>query len=137
MWITSSFCGKFFHFCIFLGGCVIVNQAKQYWEAALPIIEKNFPSPITFQTFILPLKPLRMEQSIFYLQCDSKFMKEVVEKHHLDKLQEAISQVYGTKCQVQILLEGEIPQQNSQILSEAEKKSTAGNGSQFESPLCI
>ena len=101
---------------------MIVNQAKQYWEAALPIIEKNFPSPITFQTFILPLKPLRMEQSIFYLQCDSKFMKEVVEKHHLDKLQEAISQVYGTKCQVQILLEGEIPQQNSQILSEAEKK---------------
>lgn len=95
---------------------------KSIWESCLQIIKENV-SPQSYQTWFLPIVPLKLENNQFNIQVPSQFFYEWLEEHYPHTIRFALSQVIG---------EGTIPQYT--ILREDKHKKFQTIKEQKKSP---
>ncbi len=43
-----------------------MDEIKQYWNRALKILEEESSSPVSFETWILPIVPYKIEENSLY-----------------------------------------------------------------------
>ena len=75
------------------------------WNQALQIIEKEISSPVSFETWILPIVPVGIDGNRFLLRVSEPFYKEMLEKRHLPLIRTAIKSVTKTNYDIVILTE--------------------------------
>lgn len=67
---------------------------KSVWKECLRIIKENV-NPQSYQTWFLPIVPLKLENRKLTIQVPSQFFFEWLEEHYPHILREALSQVIG------------------------------------------
>ena len=75
------------------------------WNQALQIIEKEISSPVSYETWILPIVPVGIDGNRFLLRVSEPFYKEMLEKRHLPLIRTAIKSVTKTNYDIVILTE--------------------------------
>lgn len=83
-------------------------QANEIWEEALKIIEKEI-TPLSFNTWIKPLKPISAQNDCFTLETDDIFFKDLINDRYLNLIENVIKQITNTQYSVKIT----IPNENS------------------------
>lgn len=83
-------------------------QANEIWEEALKIIEKEI-TPLSFNTWIKPLKPLSAQNDCFTLETDDIFFKDLINDRYLNLIENVIKQITNMPYSVKIT----IPNENS------------------------
>ncbi|RQV93326.1 chromosomal replication initiator protein DnaA [bacterium] len=79
---------------------------KSIWESCLQIIKENV-SPQSYQTWFLPIVPLKLENNQFNIQVPSQFFYEWLEEHYPQTIRSALTQVIGEDTVPQyIILQG-------------------------------
>lgn len=101
---------------------------NQYWNEALQIIEKEISSPVSYETWILPIVPVGIDGSRFLLRVSEPFYKEMLEKRHLPLIRSAIKTVTKVNYEIVILTEGEeAPHSTQSIIKPEENNDLAKN----------
>ena len=67
---------------------------QKHWERCLQIIKDNL-SQKEYETWFVPVVPLRYEAQVLALQVPSMFIAEVLENKYFDLLSKAIQRVFG------------------------------------------
>jgi len=67
---------------------------ESVWKQCLQIIEENI-SPQSYQTWFLPIVPLKLEGHLLTIQVPSQFFYEWIEEHYPHIIRNALSQVLG------------------------------------------
>ena len=57
-----------------------MEKMKQYWNEALKIIEEESSSPVSFETWIAPIIPYKIEGNTFILQIGEPFYRDMIER---------------------------------------------------------
>ena len=90
------------------------NTAKELWENVLLLLKsKNEFTDVTYQTTITPFMPSHIHNNVLYVKTRSNFLKETVEKRHINKINAALKTVAGTDMVLKILSLNE--QENADI----------------------
>ena len=42
-----------------------MDEIKQYWNRALKILEEESSSPVSFETWILPIVPTKLKKTLY------------------------------------------------------------------------
>lgn len=83
-----------------------MEEIRQIWQDALKIMAGEI-SAVSFETWIEPAIPLRIEGDALVLQVENGFYKEMLEKRHLQLLRSAIKQAAKKEYDILILTEEE------------------------------
>lgn len=83
-------------------------QANEIWKEALKIIEKEI-TPLSFNTWIKPLKPISAQNDCFTLETDDIFFKDLINDRYLNLIENVIKQITNMPYSVKIT----IPNENS------------------------
>jgi len=70
------------------------HTAESVWNSCLEFIKDNI-SPQSFKTWFLPIKPLKIKDSVLSIQVPSKFFYEWLEEHYIKLLKSAIRKELG------------------------------------------
>lgn len=81
-------------------------QANEIWEEALKIIEKEI-TPLSFNTWIKPLKPISAQNNCFTLETDDIFFKDLINDRYLNLIENVIKQITNTPYSVKITIPNE------------------------------
>lgn len=81
-------------------------QANEIWEEALKIIEKEI-TPLSFNTWIKPLKPISAQNNCFTLETDDIFFKDLINDRYLNLIENVIKQITNTTYSVKITIPNE------------------------------
>lgn len=81
-------------------------QANEIWEEALKIIEKEI-TPLSFNTWIKPLKPISAHNNCFTLETDDIFFKDLINDRYLNLIENVIKQITNTPYSVKITIPNE------------------------------
>lgn len=95
------------------------------WERAIPFIAERL-SQTSFNAWIRPLKPLAIEDGIFYLETEDDFQKEMIESRHLSLIKSSVAEVSSTAYDFVII-------SNESKLPMPERNTGLGN--EFDSEL--
>lgn len=81
-------------------------SAKDYWNEVLSILE-NEMTPVAFETWILPLKPISLEGDIFTIEVLMPFSKTMIENRHSPIIQNALKHILGRDIHLNVVLPDE------------------------------
>ncbi len=95
-----------------------MQSFKDVWDRALMIL-KNDLNNTSFETWILLLTPMKMENDTAYFCVSTLFQKNILEQRYKDKIENALSSVMGFPVAVNILFGDEVP---PRFDNEAQKK---------------
>ena len=91
-----------------------MEQIQSYWNEVLKIIEDERLSPVTYQTWILPIIPLAIEDNNFLLQVNDSFHRDMLEGRYLPLIRNAVKTVSRQDFNVIILAQDEIAERKFQ-----------------------
>jgi len=77
---------------------------EKYWADVLAILKNDF-TDVTYETHIKILKPLYIEEGIFYLKAPHSFFKDTIESRYLKNINAAVKIVTTTDTVVNIVTE--------------------------------
>ena len=80
---------------------------KQYWSQALQIIEKENNSPVSFETWIMPITPVTIQENRFILRTLDDFHREMLQNRYVQQIQAALKAVTKKDYEIVVLVEGE------------------------------
>ncbi|HSV87031.1 MAG TPA: chromosomal replication initiator protein DnaA [Bacteroidales bacterium] len=69
---------------------------EDVWKKCLIIIKDNI-SPNSFNTWFIPIKPVKLSNNILTIQVPSQFFYEWLEEHYIDLLKKTIRRELGTE----------------------------------------
>lgn len=98
-----------------------------YWNEALKIIEQEISSPVSYETWILPIVPVGIDGSHFILRVSEPFYKEMLEKRHLPLIRNAIKTVTQVNYDIVILTGDDATPQFSQPQEKKQHTDMLGN----------
>ena len=75
------------------------RTAKTVWEGCLSFIKDNI-NEHSYQTWFLPIKPLKLQERVLSIQVPSKFFYEWLEEHYIRLLKAAISRELGADAKL-------------------------------------
>ncbi len=70
------------------------SSPESVWKKCLQIIKENI-SPQSYQTWFLPIVPLKLEGQLLTIQVPSQFFYEWIEEHYPHIIRKALSQILG------------------------------------------
>ncbi len=109
-----------------------MDQIKTLWKKTLKkICSDNQITDISYKQWFQGLEPLRYQDDFFYILADNNFIKGILENRYKDSINKALTEVYGTPCQAQIVLNAEeIPpmEEPADVLREEITPITYDNG---------
>jgi chromosomal replication initiator protein len=73
---------------------------ENVWANCLKFIEDNVSSQ-AFKTWFMPIKSVRLEQSVLTIQVPSQFFYEWLEEHYVDLLRKAIGKELGKESRLE------------------------------------
>ena len=85
-----------------------MQSFKDVWERALTVL-KNDLNHTSFETWILLLTPMKMENDTAYFCVSTLFQKNILDKRYKDRVEEALSSVMGFSVKAEILFGEEVP----------------------------
>ena len=85
-----------------------MEKMKQYWNEALKIIEEESSSPVSFETWIAPIIPYKIEGNTFVLQIGEPFYRDMIEKRYLSLIHNAVKKVTNTDYKIKIITEDDL-----------------------------
>ena len=83
-------------------------DVESLWEKMLPKLRELIPSPY-FDSMIMPLRVLSLENETCTLAVPNSFMRDVIEERYLDKISRAISESTGSEAQVVLSVSSSAP----------------------------
>jgi len=95
---------------------------KSIWGNCLQIIKENV-SPQSYQTWFLPIVPLKLENHQFIIQVPSQFFYEWLEEHYPHTIRFALTQVIGEGVTPQYTILHEDKQKDLPTIKEQNKSS--------------
>ena len=124
MWITFIFClyKKVIHILSTIFLQLIHNydtiyrgktmdEIKQYWNRALKILEEESSSPVSFETWILPIVPYKIEENSFILKIKDDFYRDMIQKRYLSLIRSAIKTATKTDYKIKMITNAELPKE--------------------------
>ncbi len=76
---------------------------NDYWQKVLELVKPEM-IPISFATWISPLKLISMDDNVFYIKANSEYQKLYVEKRYLELIKNAFNFVTNKECIVKLVL---------------------------------
>ena len=86
-----------------------MDEINEYWNAALKIIEEESSSPVTFETWISPIVPYKIEGDSFILQIGDPFYRGMIQKRYLSLIRSAIKTVTNRDYEIKIITDEHLP----------------------------
>ncbi len=90
-----------------------MNEVNQYWNRALEIIKEENNSPISFEAWISPIIPYKIEGNSFILQIEEPFYRDTIKKRYLSLIRNAINKATNKEYEIKIITEEELPQKSN------------------------
>ncbi len=85
-----------------------MNEVNQYWNRALEIIKEENNSPISFEAWISPIIPYKIEGNSFILQIEEPFYRDTIKKRYLSLIRNAINKATNKEYEIKIITEEEL-----------------------------
>ena len=104
-----------------------MEKMKQYWNEALKIIEEESSSPVSFETWIAPIIPYKIEGNTFILQIGEPFYRDMIEKRYLSLIHNAVKKVTNTDYEIKIITEDDLYPSHKNISSNETSISITNN----------
>lgn len=89
-----------------------MEQMKHYWNEALKIIEEESSSPVSYETWIVPIIPYAIEENNFILQIGDSFYRDMIEKRYLPLIHNAVKKVTQKEYTIKIIIDEDLEQKN-------------------------
>ncbi len=80
------------------------TDVNELWEKCLPILKAEISSNVSFDTWILPLKPHSMDINSILIATDMDMVKSMVTNRYLDLIKNTVKQVAGKEYAINIIL---------------------------------
>jgi len=88
-----------------------MDEIKQYWNRALKILEEESSSPVSFETWILPIVPYKIEENSFILKIKDDFYRDMIQKRYLSLIRSAIKTATKTDYKIKMITNAELPKE--------------------------
>ena len=75
------------------------SDTKQIWKECLLIVQEHV-NPQSFQTWFLPIVPIKLENDCFTIQVPSQFFYEWIEEHYPHIIRDALTQYLGHEIDI-------------------------------------
>lgn len=103
-----------------------MNKAKKLWQEVKEYMNNDLPS-VLYTTCILPLEPLDIRDSCFYLQAPNSFTQNIVSTKYKEDILNYIEHITKEKMTVEILVAGDKidlsnPRDEEDRIEKSEKK---------------
>lgn len=86
-----------------------MNEINHYWNQALKIIEEESSSPVSFETWISPIVPYKIDGNSFILQIGEPFYRDMIEKRYLSLIRSALKRATNKDYEIKIITKEELP----------------------------
>jgi len=108
------------------------------WNSCLEIIKDNIPS-VSFKTWFLPIKPLKLSNKVLTIQVPSPFFYEYLEEQYIDILRSTLKKELGTgaKLEYNVVMDKERPDKQSYTVAYPEKSKSVPGNKPFPMPMSI
>ena len=109
------------------------NNCQNLWKNCLDVIRDNIPEP-AFNTWFLPIVPLKYQDHVLTVQVPSQFFYEYLEDKYLDLIQQTLYREIGegTILNYRILVETE---SNTVVEMRGESKSFVSTEKNFRKKI--
>ncbi|HQQ02543.1 MAG TPA: chromosomal replication initiator protein DnaA [Bacteroidales bacterium] len=86
------------------------NEAREKWAKCLKVIKDNIPQA-SFNTWFVPIEPVKFENNVLTIQVPSQFFYEWLEEHYIDLLKKTIRKEVGPDCRLEysIIMDNSYP----------------------------
>lgn len=88
-----------------------MDEIKQYWNRALKILEEESSSPVSFETWILPIVPYKIEENSFILKIKDDFYRDMIQKRYLSLIRSAVKTATNTEYKIKLITNAELPKE--------------------------
>jgi chromosomal replication initiator protein len=82
------------------------TSIKDIWSSTLKVIKGEMPN-ISFNTFIMQIKPLYFKGEIFFIGVENDFYREIIDTRHLPLIENAVRQVMENELIKVIMVKSE------------------------------
>lgn len=86
-----------------------MNEINEYWNRALKIIEEESSSPVSFETWISPIVPYKIDGNSFILQIGEPFYRDMIQKRYIPLIRSALKKATNVDYEIKIITEEELP----------------------------
>lgn len=109
-----------------------MDEIKQYWNNALKILEEESSSPVSFETWILPIVPYKIEDNSFILKIKDDFYRDMIQKRYLSLIRSAIQTATKIDYEIKMITNAEVPKElpsipQNNIITTTESVSVESN----------
>lgn len=114
-----------------------ISKLIELWDEALKIIEKDM-TPLSFNTWIKPLKPISLNDTYFTLETSDTFFKDLINDRYLGLIGNVMKQITNTDYTIKIIIPSENSNQefsanvNSESIDPLDMESTINSKYTFE-----
>lgn len=81
------------------------NHADAFWEKTLELIKAEL-SPVSFNTWLKTLSPVRLDNGSLVLSAPNKFNKEILETRYATLIENAMNQISAEPLSLEFILSG-------------------------------
>ncbi len=78
----------------------MTNRHQEIWTKCLSVIKDIIP-PVSFKTWFMPIKPIKLEGQTLTIQVPSQFFYEYLEEQFVDLLRKTLIKVIGTNARLE------------------------------------
>ncbi len=81
------------------------SNIDAFWEKTLELIKVEL-SPVSFNTWLKTLRPVQLDNSVFFLSAPNKFNKEILEARYATLIESAMNQISDEPLRIEFILSG-------------------------------
>ncbi len=114
-----------------------ISKLIELWDEALKMIEKEI-TPLSFNTWIKPLKPISLNDTYFTLETSDTFFKDLINDRYLGLIGNVMKQITNTDYTIKIIIPSENSNQefsanvNNESIDPLDMESTINSKYTFE-----
>ena len=81
------------------------SNINVFWEKTLELIKVEL-SPVSFNTWLKTLRPIQLDNGVFFLSAPNKFNKEILEARYATLIESAMNQISSEPLKIEFVLTG-------------------------------
>jgi len=89
----------------------IDNNLEKIWDEVLDIIKEDLNN-VSYTTWFKPIKPLKLDGNMVYLQAPEEFLRNMITRRYNKLLQNSFNHILEKEVEVKILIPGEDIEEN-------------------------
>lgn len=88
------------------------------WQETLKILENEVSSLVTYETWMLPMQPVSLEDDVFTFEVNDTIQKNMIETRHKALIQNALKYILKRPVTIQLFLKGEEIKKIKPVITE-------------------